>query len=133
MMPIAAADTIAMTIEGEVVKPYGTDPEGINTRSFETHIEIERGEKAVLALDGHYASKNLTLPSDGLWVTIELGDAKISGKENGLLIKLSIIDKTNGEETTIAEPSIVAAYNETAQFTSETDGANYSLKFSPKN
>lgn len=139
-IPTASAESFILDVQGEWVEVLEKE-EGVRTRRFETEVELDFGSTIVMGvdgqvpsmnLDGQYTSVNTILVKDGVWIKVKVDEAQVANGEEGVIISLLLIDKVNKVEKLLAAPNITAAYNETASFTSETDGNIYSFKFSPR-
>lgn len=140
-IPTASAEGFILDVKGEWVEILEKD-EGVRTRRFETEVELDFGSTIVMGVDGQVPSMNLygqstgvntILIKDGVWIKVKVDEAQVANGEGGVMISLLLIDKVNKVEKLLAAPNIMAAYDETASFTSETDGNTYSFKFSPRN
>jgi len=139
-IPTASAESFVLGVQDEWVEPLAED-NGVRTRRFETQIELDFGSTVIMGADGQvprmnsdgqYTSVNTILVKDGLWIKVRVDEAEVMNGEDGVLISLSLIEKVDKVERLLAAPNITAAYDETASFTSETDGNIYSFKFSPR-
>lgn len=132
-IPTATAQPFILDMQGEYIE-YGVEgPDSKRVKRFDTQIELDFGSTIVMGVDGQFLSQNPMLIQDGLWLKVKVDETDISDGEKAVSIFLSIIDKTNETETIVAQPTLIAAYEETASFTSETETQKYSFNFLPRN
>lgn len=132
MMPIASAEPFTLDLQGEYTEfgVEGTDSKRV--RRFETQMELDFGSTIVMSINGQFVSNEPILARDGMWLKVAVDETDLLGGEKAVSVVLSIIDKVNDTEIVVAQPTLTAAYDETASFISETENQKYSFKFLPR-
>ncbi len=132
-IPPATAEEFILDIHGEYVEANQTNPSSVRTRRFNTRLLLDFGSTSLIGFDRQAFLQESTLLQDGLWIKIAVEETNILKMENAVSFTLFIIEKTEGQETVIAKPTLTAAYDETtAYMTERDDGKIYSFKFIPK-
>lgn len=132
-IPTATAQPFTLDMQGEYVEFGVEGPDSKRVKRFKTQIELDFGSTIVMGVDGQFVSQNPILIQDGLWLKVKVDETSIYDGEKAVSIVLSIIDKADDTETIVAQPTLIAAYEETASFISETETQKYSFKFLPRN
>lgn len=132
MMPSAAAQDFTLEMQGEVMLPVSEPIAGVRIRKFSTDISLGFNSPIVLGLDGQKLSNDRLPDGDGTWMTIIVREASGTDNKNAVYIFLSIVEKLDSKETVLADPVLLAVYDQSSKTVSEADGATYSFKFVPR-
>ena len=133
VIPAASADPFMLDMQGEYTQFGVEGPDSKRIRRFETQIELDFGSTIVMDIGGQSVSLNPILVEDGVWLKVKFDEVEIAKGEKAVSIILSIIDKANETETVVAQPTLTAAFDETATFMTETEREKYSFTFAPRN
>lgn len=138
-IPSATAEDFQLNLQAEFIEP--SEKDGIRTRKLNTDFELDFGSTVIFTLDGpaitvnkldQNTSNDPIMSQDGRQFKLIIDETEIEDGEKALSIRVSIIDKLNGEELTLATPHIIAVYGETANFISEDGDKTFSLAFLPQ-
>jgi|GEM_PF-1724745 len=143
-IPTATAENLTLDIEGEFVEPSHTN--GSRTKTFKTQVELNFGEMIIMRVNGQPSVSTYPIISeDGDWVKLEVVDeTENKYGDKGVSIRLSIVNKNSADERIMAQPNLMAVYDEAAEFKMVTeffeDGTfianggkrSYTLKLTPR-
>lgn len=112
----ASAGNIALKINGEFTQVLEQEPLSIRTRTFVTEIHIDK----------HGTGMEFPAVADNLKISILTSPVTLEpSQKEGILIKMIVIDTSDGTDRLIAAPSLKSAYGEEASFEFGSEDQNF--------